>query len=94
MVKRYSEQFKASAIEQVLKKSAHQTVKSIALALGIGNSTLEHWLKGHRDKQGKQNNQSNNESKRIAALEADNKHLREVNDILKKAAAYFATHQK
>lgn len=91
MAKRYSEQFKASAVEKVHKKSTSQSIKSIALALGIGESTLDNWLSIDRIKNG---GQVADEYKRISALEAENKHLREVNDILKKAAAYFAKHQK
>lgn len=91
MAKRYSPQFKASALEQVYKKSAHQSIKSIADALGIGESTLDKWLSVDRAANG---TQFADEHKRILALEAENKHLREVNDILKKASAYFATHQK
>jgi transposase len=91
MAKRYSSQFKASAVEQVHKKTTTQSIKSIASTLGVGESTLDKWLAIDRASNG---SQVSDEHKRMLALEAENKHLREVNDILKKAAAYFAKHQK
>lgn len=91
MAKRYSSQFKASAVEQVHKKTAGQSIPSIAATLGIGESTLNKWLSDDRAANG---TQVADEHKRIRALEAENKHLKEVNEILKKASAYFAAHQK
>jgi transposase-like protein len=91
MAKRYSQQFKAGAVEQVHKKAAHQSIPTIAAALGIGESTLNKWLSDDRANNG---TQIADEHKRIRELEADNKHLKEVVEILKKASAYFAAHQK
>jgi transposase len=91
MAKHYSQQFKSAAVEQVNKKATGQSIGSIAQALGIGESTLNKWLATDR---ASNNTHIADEHKRIAQLEAEIKHLKEVNDILKKAAAYFAKHQK
>ena len=91
MANHYSQQFKSAAVEQVNKKTAGQSIGSIAQALGIGESTLNKWLAIERSSN---NSHIADDHKRIAQLEAENKHLKEVNYILKKAAAYFAKHQK
>jgi transposase len=91
MTNHYSQQFKSAAVEQVNKKTAGQSIGSIAQALGIGESTLNKWLAIERSSN---NSQIAGDHKRIAQLDAENKHLKGVNDILKKAAAYFAKHQE
>ena len=91
MANHYSQQFKSAAVEQVNKKTAGQSIGSIAQALGIGESTLNKWLSIERSSN---NSHTADDHKRIAQLEAEIKQLKEVNDILKKAAAYFAKHQK
>lgn len=91
MAQRYSPQFKASAVEQVHRPPTGQTIPQIAQLLGVGESTLNKWLADDKLHNG---TQMADEQKRIKALEAENKHLREVNDILKKASAYFASQSK
>jgi transposase-like protein len=91
MTKRYSAQFKAAAVEQVYKKAAGQTRESIAISLGISVGSLDKWLASDRLINGRG---VESEHQRIQSLEAEVKHLKEVNEILKKASAYFARHQK
>lgn len=91
MTKRYSAQFKAAAVEQVYKKTNGQSRETIAKSLGVSLGSLDKWLAADRLLNGRA---VANEHQRLQALEAEVKHLKEVNDILKKAAAYFAKHQK
>ena len=96
MANRYSSQFKAAAVAQV-KNQPQRTIEQIASDLGIGKSSLAKWIAAENNshssaRKGRFND--DDDEKRISALEAEVKHLKEVNEILKKAAAYFAKHQK
>ena len=88
MAKHYSDEFKEQAIEMVLegKKSQNQ----IARELGLTSSTLNTWIRKHRDEVSGVTEQNANEK----ALAKRIKELEEENAILKKAAAYFAKNQK
>jgi transposase len=69
------------------------TSKQLASDLGIGASTLDKWIKLAR-----QNGTAPGERKltpeqeRIRQLEKEVAHLREVNEIIKKAHVYFVNH--
>jgi transposase len=71
---------------------AHPEINARQLAadLGIGHSTLSKWLSQARV-QGVQgaNRTLTAEQQRIKDLEKENAHLREVNEIIKKAHVYF-----
>lgn len=88
MAKHYSDEFKEQAIKMVLegKKSQNQ----IARELGLTSSTLNTWIRKHRDEVSGVTEQNANEK----ALAKRIKELEEENAILKKAAAYFAKNQK
>ena len=86
MSKRFSEQFKREAVGLVVRG---QPITEVAQRLGIGHSTLDKWVRAHRRQTG-QLDALNQEQKRIRELERQVVHLREVNDILKKATVYFA----
>jgi transposase len=86
MSKRFSDQFKQEAVRLV---SAKRPIAEVARSLGIGHSTLDKWVRAHRQQTG-QLAALNQEQKRIRELERQVAHLQEVNDILKKATVYFA----
>jgi transposase len=89
MTKRYSEQFKQEALNFV---QAHPTlaVATTAKQLGVGYSTLDTWLRQHRQSIGSTAASTlKAEQQRIRQLEKQVAYLTEVNDILKKAAVYF-----
>ncbi len=90
MTTRYSEQFKQEALNFV---QTHPSlgIATIAKQLGIGYSTLDKWLRQHRMSIGSEATATLDADKqRIRTLEKQVAHLTEVNDILKKAAVYFA----
>jgi transposase len=89
MGRHYSPQFKEQALAYV-QSHPEQRITQIAQHLGIGNSTLDKWVRSQKQKtnQQKPTNESANQ-KRINALEQEVKYLKEVNDILKKAHVYF-----
>ena len=89
MTKRYSSQFKQEALNYV---QTHPTlaIATVAKQLGVGYSTLEHWLRQYRHSLGSHATSTMNaEQQRIRQLEKQVTHLTEVNDILKKAHMYF-----
>ena len=90
MTKRYSEQFKQEALNFV---QSHPSlgIATVAKQLGVGYSTLDNWLRQQRHSIGDESASALNVDKqRIRQLEKQVAHLTEVNDILKKAAVYFA----
>lgn len=89
MSKRYSEQFKQEALNFV---QTHPSVgiATVAKQLGVGYSTLDNWLRQHRQSLGRATATAQTaEQQRIRQLEKQVAHLTEVNDILKKAHVYF-----
>jgi transposase len=88
---RHSPQFKDQVIQFSL---AHpeQTLLHTAKQFGIGNSTLDKWLREHRLTNGcKARNDLSADQQRIRQLEREVAHLKEVNDIRKKAHVYFVS---
>ena len=87
---RYSQQQKEEFVAYAL---AHpeQTAREIAATLGVGHSTLSKWLNDAR-KNGASNNSNTAERERIRSLEREVAHLKEVNEIIKKAHVYFINH--
>lgn len=91
MRNRYSEQFRQQAIEHVLN-NPQISVAAAAQTLGVGYSTLDNWMRLHRQSMGDAASQTVSiEQQRIRKLERECAHLREVNEILKKAHVYFVS---
>jgi transposase len=90
--KRYTDEFKRSAVALVVEQkcSANQAAES----LGIRESTLQYWLKKHRENGGAVSSvEEKGLRARNAELERENQRLKLERDILKKAAAFFAREQ-
>lgn len=93
-VRRYTKEFKEEAIKLALKSPC---ISSTATGLGIPKATLHTWLTEYKKPAGT----DDDNGKDIAALIAENRNLhkelarvKEEKEILKKAAQYFAQHQK
>ena len=89
----FSPEFKREAVS--LLSNGDKDVAQIARELGVKRSHLYRWkeeLEAHGDKafpgQGKRNPETSNDE--AVRLRAENRRLREENEILKKAAIYFA----
>ena len=92
MTKRYSTQFKQEALNFV-QNHPSLAVHTAAKQLGVGYSTLDNWIRLHRNSIGSVAAYAmTTEQQRIRALEKQVSHLTEVNDILKKAHVYFINH--
>ena len=65
-------------------------IHSIAEKIGCSGETLRHWVRQAERDQGFRPDPTTEERERIKALERENRELRQANEILRKASAYFA----
>ena len=64
-------------------------IRSVAAKIGCSAETLRLWVRPERDG-GRQGGANGEERERIKALEREVRELRQANEILRKASAYFA----
>jgi len=86
--KRYSEEFKREAVKQVTERG--YSVSEVAKRLGTTTHSLYIWLKKYDEPNPRQADKADLAAEN-ARLKADLKRMTEERDILKKAAAYFAS---
>jgi transposase len=84
--RRYTDEFKAEAVKQVLERG-HSTA-TVAARLGINKHSLYDWVR--RTNRGGAVPAEASDSAELRRLRAELKRVTEERDILKKAAAYFA----
>ncbi|KMO34434.1 transposase [Methylobacterium aquaticum] len=70
--------------------SQWSAIQSIAAEIGCSGETLRNWVRQSERDQGVRPGQTTDERQRIKALERENRELRQANEILRKASAYFA----
>ena len=70
--------------------SRWQAIMSIAAKIGCAPQTLNDWVRKAEVDSGKRPGVSSEMSDRMKALERENRELRQTNEILRKASAYFA----
>jgi len=92
---KFSPEVRARAVRMVLNNegqhgSRWQAVMSIAAKIGCVPQTLNDWVKKSEVDSGKRPGVSSEMSDRVKALERENRELRQANEILRKASAYFA----
>jgi transposase-like protein len=63
---------------------------SIASKIGCTGETLRHWVRQAERDAGDRAGLTSDERARLKALERENRELRQANEILRKASAYFA----
>jgi transposase len=93
--KKYSPEVRARAVRMVNDHmgdyaSEWAAISSIAPKIGCHADTLQIWVRQSRRDQGGGGASTSEESARIKALERENRELRQANEILRKASAYFA----
>ena len=94
-VSKYSPEMQERAVRMVLEhRSEHESqwaaMVSIAAKIGCTAETLRRWVRQNERDSGVREGLSTAEADRIKALERENRELRQVNEILRKASAYFA----
>jgi transposase len=65
-------------------------IVSIAAKIGCTAQTLSNWVRQAERDQGKRPGTTTDAAERIRMLERENRELKQVNEILRKASAYFA----
>ena len=65
-------------------------IVSIAAKIGCTAQTLSNWVRQAERDPGKRPGATTDDRERIKALERENRELRQANEILRKASAYFA----
>jgi transposase-like protein len=63
---------------------------SIAAKIGCTGQTLNEWVKKSEVDAGKRSGMPTDMAAKLKALERENRELRQANEILRKASAYFA----
>ena len=92
---RYSAEVRARAVRMVLDHQADYAsqwaaISSIATKIGCTAETLRRWVRQSERDAGLGDCVTTQERDRIRALERENRELRQANEILRKASAYFA----
>lgn len=89
--KRYPEEFKIEAVKQVTDRG--YKVGEVAERLGITTKSLHDWIKKYGDL-GSQHQTINSQQEDLRRLKAELRRVTEERDILKEAAAYFASESR
>jgi transposase len=92
---RYAAEVRARAVRMVLEHrgdhaSEWTAIGSIASKIGCTAETLRGWVRQSERDQGLRAGTTSDERERIKALEREVRELRQANEILRKASAYFA----
>ena len=92
---KFSPEVRERAVRMVLDHigeypSRWAAVESIAAKIGCAAQTLHEWTKKAEVDGGKRPGVSSDVAEKLRALERENRELRQANEILRKASAYFA----
>ena len=92
---RFSPEVRERAVRMVFDHQAEHasqwaTIMSIAPKIGCHPETLRSWVRQAERDQGKRPGLTTDARDRIKALEREVRELRQANEILRKASAYFA----
>ena len=92
---KFSPEVRERAVRLVLDnpgrhESRWQAIVSVAAKIGCSANTLNDWVKKAEIDGGKRAGVTTEMTERLKALERENRELRQANEILRKASAYFA----
>ena len=92
---RFSPEVRERAVKLVLEHqgeydSQWATIGSVAAKIGCTAETLRGWVRQHERDTGRREGMTTTEKERIKQLEREVRELRQANEILRKASAYFA----
>lgn len=89
--KRYTEEFKIEAIKQITQRG--YKIGDVATRLGITTKSLQNWMKKYGDS-GSQHHTITTQQEELRKLKAELRRVTEERDILKEAAAFFASESR
>ena len=92
---RYSPEVRERAVRLVFEQQGHHesqwaAIVSVAEKIGCTSETLRKWVRAAERQQIPEQRALDAERERVKALERENRELRQANEILRKAAAFFA----
>jgi transposase len=92
---KFSAEVRARAVRMVLDHAGEHpsrwaAVTSIAAKIGCTPQTLHDWVKKAEIDNGQRAGVPTDTAEKLKALERENRELRQANEILRKASAYFA----
>jgi len=92
---KFSPEVKERAVRMVLEQegrygSRWEALRSIAGKIGCTAESLRKWVQQAEIDSGRRGGLSSEERARLKELERENRELRQANEILRKASAYFA----
>ena len=93
--KRYSPEVRERAVRMVFEHAGEygsqwEAMCSIAAKIGCTTETLRKWVRKTEVDTGRRDGVTSDERARLKELERENRELRQANEILRKASAYFA----
>lgn len=97
--KPYTKEIKQRAVDLLLESqkdypSLWSAIQAIAPKIGCTPESLRRWHQQHLDKQNPVTVTAQSQAIRIAELERENRELKQANEIIRKAAAFFAQAEK
>ena len=92
---KFSAEVRERAVRMVLDNpgqhgSRWQAIASVAAKIGCSANTLNSWVKRAEADSGQRAGIPSDMAEKMKALERENRELRQANEILRKASAYFA----
>src|SRR5882672_1960397 len=92
---RYSPEVRERAVRLVLEQQGEHgsqwaAMGSIASKIGCTPESLRKWVRQAERDAGKRSGLTSSENERLKVLERENRELKRANEILRKAAAFFA----
>lgn len=90
--RRYTEEFKIEAVKQVIDRG-HKP-RDVAKRLGLAASSITEWLKKYGTSNNNQHQLLTSQQQELRRLKAELYRVTEERNILKEAAAFFASESK
>ena len=93
--KQFSPELRERAVRMVQDREREggtqwESVGAIAAKIGCSRETLRRWVRQGEREAGERPGLTTHDQERIKVLERENRELRQANEILRKASAYFA----